>query len=353
MRLSVEAAVVAGPTTRHGEVAVVPDGGWTGAPAPVVAFCRQRRERAQPLLAAFIPPMPHRSSRVGDRFTAPLSGVLTTAGGYRLVVSEPPPVASGVLAGGATELGAEAGTLTLATLNVENLSAVSPAAKFEQLAALVVERLRSPALLALEEVQDDSGPDDDGTVSAEATLGRLVTAVAEAGGPTYSWHQVDPEDGRDGGQKGANIRVVLLVDPVRAQVVTRGAGTAVDATVVAPDGGLTLSPGRVAARHPAFTADPDHSLECTRKPLAVELEVDGRRLVVVLVHLISQRGDDPAQGDQLLGVSMPAGKVIQPGGESDGPFGHSLAGQLAHALQLGRRGLARFPTQRLQPDGMV
>ena len=49
--------------------------------------------------------------------------------------------------------------LAVATFNVENLDAPIPA-RFAGLASLIVNGLQSPDILALEEVQDDNGPDD-------------------------------------------------------------------------------------------------------------------------------------------------------------------------------------------------
>ena len=45
-----------------------------------------------------------------------------------------------------------------------------PGAKFDRLAGLIVNNLRSPDIVALEEIQDNNGPTDDGTVDADAHL---------------------------------------------------------------------------------------------------------------------------------------------------------------------------------------
>ena len=59
--------------------------------------------------------------------------------------------------------------------------------------------------MVLEEVQDNNGADDDGTVDATATLTMLVKAIAAAGGPSnpkYEFRQINPENKRDGGEPG-------------------------------------------------------------------------------------------------------------------------------------------------------
>lgn len=62
----------------------------------------------------------------------------------------------------------------------------------------------------VQEIQDNSGPTDDGTVAANITLATLSAAIADAGGATYNFTEISPEDGKDGGQPGGNIRVAYL-----------------------------------------------------------------------------------------------------------------------------------------------
>ena len=64
----------------------------------------------------------------------------------------------------------------------------------------------------LQEIQDDSGPTDDGTVSANLTLTNLVNSIANASGNKlqYSFVEIDPVDGENGGQPGGNIRNAFL-----------------------------------------------------------------------------------------------------------------------------------------------
>ncbi|MFR9757977.1 endonuclease/exonuclease/phosphatase family protein [Streptomyces sp. TR06-5] len=178
--------------------------------------------------------------------------------------------------------------LAVATHNVENLDADDPQSKFDALAAQIVDHLASPDIVALEEVQDNNGAVDDGTVAADQTYARLVDAVSAAGGPAYDWRQIDPQDGRDGGEPGGNIRVGFLFDPARVGFTDRPGGDATTAVSVVDQGGtaaLSVSPGRIAPGDPAW--------DSSRKPLAGEFTFQGRTYFVVANHFASKGGDEP------------------------------------------------------------
>lgn len=75
----------------------------------------------------------------------------------------------------------------------------------------IVNFMKTPDLIFIQEIQDDSGATDDGTVSANVTLQNLVNAISSAsGGVKYSFVDIPPIDGQDGGQPGGNIRVAYL-----------------------------------------------------------------------------------------------------------------------------------------------
>jgi hypothetical protein len=84
------------------------------------------------------------------------------------------------------------GELSVASLNVHNLKLEDPASKFEHFARLVVSQLQSPDLLALQEVQDDSGSANDGVTTSRQTLARLVSEIEAQGGPRYEAVQLAP-----------------------------------------------------------------------------------------------------------------------------------------------------------------
>ncbi|MFK3733677.1 endonuclease/exonuclease/phosphatase family protein [Streptomyces sp. NPDC088090] len=177
--------------------------------------------------------------------------------------------------------------LAVATYNVENLDPTDPQEKFDALAKAVVENLASPDILALEEIQDDNGAKNDGTVSAGQTVKKFTDAIVAAGGPAYAWRSVDPENNKDGGEPGGNIRQVFLFNPERVSFVDRPGGDATTATGVTGTKGraaLTLSPGRIDPANAAW--------EASRKPLAGEFTFRGRTVFVIANHFGSKGGDE-------------------------------------------------------------
>ncbi|MGX1502918.1 UNVERIFIED_CONTAM: putative extracellular nuclease [Streptomyces graminofaciens] len=179
------------------------------------------------------------------------------------------------------------GELAVATYNVENLDPSVPQEKFDALAKAVVENLASPDILALEEIQDDTGAKNDGTVSAAQTVKKFTDAIVAAGGPAYEWRSVDPVNNEDGGQPGGNIRQVFLFNPERVSFNDRAGGDATTATGVVRERGraaLTLSPGRIDPANDAW--------EDSRKPLAGEFTFRGRTVFVIANHFGSKGGDE-------------------------------------------------------------
>ncbi len=280
MLVRLDDAVVVGPTSGYGEITVLGDAG---------AGVRPRSDRG----GVVIQPENDHPERViiddrlvsdapavavGDRLSGEIEGVLHYSyGSYKLL--NPAPLAvvpAPTAAPAATRLLADDEHVTIATFNVENLAFAAVDEKVAALAETVVRGLGSPTVIALQEIQDDSGPEDDGVVSAEATLNRLVEAISSAGGPRYEWTQIDPSNNADGGRPGANIRVAVLFDAKRV------------AMVAAADSQLSTNPTALGSADAAFTD--------SRKPLVVELEIDGERLTVIVCHLRSKGGDDALFG---------------------------------------------------------
>lgn len=299
MRVRISNPVVVGPTSRHGEIVVLADGGEGAALRTSRGGVRLLDDNANPQRVViddrlvFHPP----DLSVGDVLTGPVDGILHYSfGSYKLLNTRPlAHVVPGGLGRERTSLRSDAAHLRVATFNLENLSTESSDEKFRRLALVVTGNLGSPDILAVQEVQDDSGPTDDGTVSADETLRRLADAIEVAGGPRYEARSVDPADNADGGQPGANIRTAFLFNPKRVELVDRtgcGEGTRVD---VADGPSLTCSPGLVDPGNPVFAARED-GRGGSRKPLAAEFRFAGRRLFFVNLHLASKGGDDPLFG---------------------------------------------------------
>ncbi|GAA4994441.1 endonuclease/exonuclease/phosphatase family protein [Kitasatospora paranensis] len=175
---------------------------------------------------------------------------------------------------------------TIATYNVENLDPSDPDTKFAQLAQGIVTNLRSPDVVALEEIQDNNGAVSDGTVDASATVAKFVDAIKAAGGPAYDWRSINPVDGKDGGEPGGNIRQVFLFNPQRISFTDIPGGdstTAVDVTGTGKQTSLTASPGRIDPNNAAWTT--------SRKPLVGQFEFKGKKLFVIANHFDSKGGD--------------------------------------------------------------
>jgi hypothetical protein len=184
--------------------------------------------------------------------------------------------------------------LSIATYNVENLAPSDPDAKFSALASGVVTNLAKPDIVALEEVQDNDGATDDGTVAADQTITKLVNAIVTAGGPHYDWREIDPVNDQDGGEPGGNIRVAFLYNPARVTFDDIGASSVDRSTtgtqVVTKKGEptLTLSPGRIDPQNPVWTS--------SRKPLVGQFTFNGQNVFVIANHFDSKLGDQDADG---------------------------------------------------------
>ncbi|NXY93127.1 endonuclease/exonuclease/phosphatase family protein [Streptomyces sp. BR123] len=227
-------------------------------------------------------------ANVGDKLTGTTEGPMdfNQFGGYTLAARTLGTLSKGTTAPEKTKAQAP-GELAVATYNVENLDPTDPQEKFDALGKAVVENLASPDILALEEIQDDNGAKNDGTVSAEQTLARFTAAIAAAGGPSYQWRTVNPSNNQDGGEPGGNIRQVFLFNPARVSFTDRAAGDATTATGVTTEKGraaLTHSPGRIDPANPAW--------KDSRKPLAGEFVFRGRPVFVIANHFGSKGGDE-------------------------------------------------------------
>jgi len=297
MLVQVDHAVAVGPSNSYGEIPVLADG---GADASV-------RTAREGILLRHGDPNPERiilsdglgvptptAVKVGDRFDRPVTGVVVYGfGSYHVDVNTRLSVVDGGLTR-ETTTPTSADQLSVATFNVENLSAVSPAEKFAALADVVVSHLQSPDIVAVEEIQDDDGPTDDGVVSADQTWQRLLDAIRTAGGPSYDWRSIDPVGDSDGGQPGGNIRVGFLFrTDIGLAFLYRPGGDATTPVAVTGVGSsgharLSISPGRIDPANPAF-AD-------SRKPLVGQFRFRGVPVFVVAVHFASKGGDDPLFG---------------------------------------------------------
>lgn len=295
MLVEVENSTVVGPTVRAGGrsvLALFPDLTASGAQRTAAGgvLLSETSVNPQRLLLVSTAEVPLPSATVGDRFERAIRAVVDyRSGQFELVpcAALPPLMRAGTVRETSTLPAPGTEELRVSVLNAHNLAATDAPQRFSALAELISVHLGSPDLLALLEVQDDNGAHDDAWVGAEQTLLRLTSAIRDAGGPAYSARSIDPRDDSDGGEPGGNVRPVLLFRTDRGLTFTDRPGASAETVNSVVDGPgspqLAFNPGRVAPRASAFVG--------SRKPLAAELTVRGRRLFVVVVHLTSKLGD--------------------------------------------------------------
>ncbi|WP_171167943.1 endonuclease/exonuclease/phosphatase family protein [Streptomyces sp. I05A-00742] len=290
MRVAVRDAPVTGATSSHKDLWVTADPRHHRTARGGVLYGSYADPNAGRVKVTSLLPFAQRPfpvANVGDQLTGVTAGPLDydNYGGYALQATELGTLADRGLKRETTRK-QRTGELAVATYNVENLAPQNPQTKFDRLASALVTNLASPDIVALEEVQDDSGAKNDGTVGAGATLKKLTDAVAKAGGPRYEWRQIDPVDGKDGGQPGGNIRTAFLFNPARVSFTDAKGGDSTTAVKVVRDHGraaLSASPGRVDPANEAW--------ENSRKPLAGQFTFRGERVFVIANHFNSKGGD--------------------------------------------------------------
>jgi predicted extracellular nuclease len=161
--------------------------------------------------------------------------------------------------------------------------------------------LKTPDFMFLQEIQDDSGSKDDGTVSANVTLSTLTKAIYDISNVTYAFTSIDPVNNQDGGQPGGNIRTAFLYRPEVLKLVKGTAGGSIDAVKVGGFPGfptLNFNPARIDPTNGVWNA--------TRKPLVAHWRtVLGADLFTVNLHLSSKGGSSSTQGDARPPVNSP------------------------------------------------
>ena len=201
------------------------------------------------------------------------------------------------------------GALTIMTLNCFNLdnhvesenNVMNPRkdvdddwgeGRFHTLAQAVVLQANVPDIVALQEIQDNDGAEISDVTDASETYEMLIRTIEQLSGVRYSWIDVAPELGADGGQPGGNIRNGYLYNPARVEL----------------DSGSI----RTLGSH-------KECYQASRKPLVCTFseKSSGKRLAVINVHLASKRHQasifaavDPGV-DAKLSVRTEQAEVIQ------------------------------------------
>jgi predicted extracellular nuclease len=291
MRVRVNDAVVVGPRNGFGEIFVLADDGAGASVRTVRGGIVIRATDFNPervmLDDLFLPTPP---VDVADHFTTSPVGVMTyDFANFKIAVTESLTAVDGGLEQEVTRAPRDQ-EIVVGTYNVENLDPTD--GSFARHADLIVNHLRSPDLIAIEEIQDNNGATNDATTDASVTWNALITAIQAAGGPLYEYRQIDPVDDQDGGEPGGNIRVGFLFRTDRGlSFIDRPGGTSTAGTTVVdlPSGPrLSFSPGRVEPGNSAWNT--------SRKPLAGEFRMHGKKVFVIANHFASKGGDQPLFG---------------------------------------------------------
>ncbi len=316
-------------TPGSSEVYVLADGGRHVAPGRRTAVGgillqsgpdnrgSQNPERIQVQLDGSLVPGPAPAVAVGDRLRD-VTGILRyDFGNYEVAATGPVRLREGRRRKPAAGLPRRPDRLSIASYNVLNLSAL-PADSTQRtlLGRQIVQRLGAPDILALQEIQDQSGERDDGVTDASGTLRALGRAIRDAGGPEYRFFDVPPADGRPGGAPGGNIRNAFLYNPAR----------------VALDSFRSLTPALLAQTGGVNTS----AFQGSRDPLIGFFTAGRRPLTVVDNHLSSRFGSTP-----VFGAVQP---FVQAGERKRAAQADALRGYVAHLV-------ARLPGARVAVVG--
>jgi 2',3'-cyclic-nucleotide 2'-phosphodiesterase (5'-nucleotidase family)/endonuclease/exonuclease/phosphatase family metal-dependent hydrolase len=223
---------------------------------------------------------------VGDT-VANVTGVLSYAfGNYEILPTQTlGAITDGGLQAETTTVVASATQLTIASYNVLNLDpndadgdADVADGRFDAIARHIVQNMGTPDILGLQEVQDNSGSANDGTVSASQTLQTLIDAIDRLDdglvNGTSGYAFVDNTfivDNASGGEPGGNIRTAYLYNTDRVSLV---------------DGSVRTIGSQA----------PGGSFEDARLPLVADFTFNGQNVTVINNHFSSKGGSAPILG---------------------------------------------------------
>ncbi len=175
--------------------------------------------------------------------------------------------------------------LSYASFNLENLAPVATRAtgdtdatyaakqaivdaRFTVHANEIVNALKNPDIIGVQEVQDADGENAGTDLSGAATAQKLIDAIAAAGGPVYRYVEVAPTANNiSGGAPNGNIRNGFLYNAERVGYV-EGSVTAIQA----------------------------EAYNGTRKPVVADFTFNGQIFTAIDLHSTSRGGSDALYG---------------------------------------------------------
>ncbi|CTQ59849.1 5'-nucleotidase C-terminal domain-containing protein [Roseibium album] len=188
-----------------------------------------------------------------------------------------------------TELAGSEDLLTVASYNVLNLDpndgdgdADLANGRFTKIAEQIVNNLGTPDIIALQEIQDNSGSDDNGVTSASKTLQLLALEIDKADdgfiNGSLNFEFIDNTsigNNTSGGQPGGNIRTAFLFNSDRVDLVEDSVEAVGDQNA-------------------------GSAFEGARLPLVASFNFEGDEVTIVNNHFSSKGGSAP-----ILGVEQP------------------------------------------------
>ncbi|NEQ72488.1 MAG: type I secretion C-terminal target domain-containing protein [Okeania sp. SIO2C9] len=289
MRVTAQNVVATAPTNRFGEIFTVVDNGVGATGISDRGTLNISPDDFNPekiqidedtgILPGFNLPQVDVGTELGD-----VTGVVSyDFGNFQIQPTQSFTAGSSTIQAEVTNITPENDRLTVASYNVLNLDPNDSDGdtdvangRFDTIASQIINNLSTPDIIGLQEVQDNSGSVNDGTIAADETLQTLVDAIAAAGGPDYEFiDNTFITDGASGGQPGGNIRTAFLYNPDRVGLVDGSVQTIGD-------------------------QDSGSAFEGARLPLVADFEFNGQEVSVVSNHFSSKGGSAP-----ILGVEQP------------------------------------------------
>jgi predicted extracellular nuclease len=270
MLVEVKNARVVAPRNSYGEIVVISgDGASNNVLSKEGALVATENDLNPERVFVELPKSFKKDINLGAQFTSPIIGVLGYEyGNYRILEQNSPEFNKLEIKPAKLDPVIPSG-MRVATYNLENWSRFDKD-RTQQFASDIVTWLASPDVLMLQEVQDDSGSEDNGETAAKKNILALIEAVQEKNGPEYAYFEVDPIDGTSGGLSGANIRTVMLYRTDRIKLIKGYKLT---------DLGIERS-----------------QYKGVREPLIAKVEFEGHEVIFIGIHLVSNNLNTPLFG---------------------------------------------------------
>jgi len=225
---------------------------------------------------------------VGDELSGPVIGIMDYSyGNYKIWTITDPLIFSRKIAD--QEFDSTENSLTVATYNLENFSRFDDSSRVRRIGCQIVRDLNSPDILVLNEVLDDIGIQDDGVVSAQKTLELLSKSIMDCGGPNYAYSDNPPENNKDGGIAGGNIRTCVLYRQDKNIIL--------ETPINKINSLMVTSNGIVIGKNPLRLFSNDQSFLGTRKPTIWLFDWKGEQFIILGLHLVSQSANTPDWGN--------------------------------------------------------